>query len=166
MRLVLILIRHGQAVHSGAESKDHSRILTARGQRQSHALGEQLVKAGWQPTMALVSDAARTTQTWAGVVAGAGVAFADIAVHYQRLIYSGTVQQLQQLVGTIDAAKHSVLVLVGHNPGISALAGDLAAQYLGLSPADCVVLGTQAESWVEAVASEGAWDLLARLDAL
>ena len=166
MGLVLILIRHGEAVQSGADSKDHGRILTARGQRQSLALGEQLVQAGWQPTLALVSDAARTTQTWTGVAAGAGAAYAGTAVEHQRLIYSGAVKQLQQLLQAVDPLKHHTVVMVGHNPGISELAGDLAAQDLRLSPADGVVLGIQAESWVEAAASEGAWNLLARLDAL
>ncbi len=164
MRLDLVLIRHGEAVDAGAlGNKDHARILTPRGQKQSLGLGVQLVQAKSLPTLALVSDAARTKETWAGTTAGAGTALRDTVVAHHRLIYTGRVSDLQSLIEPVDAARHPVVAMVGHNPGISELACDLTAQDLRFSPADCVVLSIQAESWAEAIGSEGAWELAASL---
>ena len=160
MRLVLILIRHGEAVEATSESKDHGRVLTPKGQRQARSIGAQLAAAGHQPTLALVSDAARTKETWRGVVDGAGSALAQTALEFQRIIYSGEVKQLLQLVGKVDAAKHHAAVLVGHNPGISEVAGDLCGQYLRFNTADCVLLSLEADSWAEAVAQQGSWELV------
>jgi len=164
MRLDLVLIRHGEAVDAGAlGNKDHARILTPRGQRQSLGLGAQLVQAKSLPSLALVSDAARTKETWAGATAGAGVALRDTVVAHHRLIYTGAVSDLQSLIEPVDAARYAVVAMVGHNPGISELACDLTSQDLRFSPADCMVLSIQAESWAEAIGSEGAWELVASL---
>ena len=164
MRLDLVLIRHGEAVDAGAlGNKDHARILTPKGQRQSLGLGIQLVQAKSLPTLALVSDAARTKETWDGATAGAGSALRDTVVQHHRLIYTGAVNDLQSLIEAVDAARHAVVAMVGHNPSISELAGDLTSQDLRFSPADCMVLSIQAESWAEAMGSEGAWELVAAL---
>jgi phosphohistidine phosphatase len=164
MRLDLVLVRHGKAVDADAlGTKDHARILTHRGQRQSLGLGVQLVQAKSLPTLALVSDAARTKETWAGVTAGAGTALRDTAVEHHRLIYTGSVSDLKSLIEPVDAARHTVVAMVGHNPGISELACDLTSRDLRFSPADCMVLSIEAESWAEAIGSEGAWELVASL---
>ena len=113
---VLIVLRHGKAEAYGAE--DHARHLIARGSREATTAGTWLASAGWVPTHAIVSSAARTQETWACVARGShSSARPDIS----DAAYAASADSAVDILRGAPA-EASVLIFVGHNPTASSLA--------------------------------------------
>ena len=121
---LLLLMRHGKA-ESGSGAPDHERPLAERGRTQAQLVGEYLAAQNVQVSRVLVSDALRTTRTWEAV-AGAMPGF-DGEVTYHEEIYSGGAADVLAMVHEVDA-RHPVVMVVGHEPTISALTTQLAAE--------------------------------------
>jgi phosphohistidine phosphatase len=118
---VLVLARHAKAeAHTGALN-DHERPLALRGRTDARELGATLMAAGFEPDVAYVSDAVRTSQTWEL----ASTAWEVPVVHRRRELYNTTVATLVGLIGGTEPGATNVIV-VGHEPTISAAALFLA----------------------------------------
>jgi phosphohistidine phosphatase len=118
---VLVLARHAKAeAHTGALG-DHERALTLRGRTDAKELGAALVAAGFEPDIAYVSDAVRTSQTWELASTGWEVP----VVHLRRELYATTVATLVGLLAGTEPGATNVIA-VGHEPTISAAALFLA----------------------------------------
>lgn len=143
----LVVVRHAKAEDPGLSTDDHARPLTERGRRDARAAGSQLALIGVAPRRALVSDAARTRQTWLEMAHELGDAEVIVA---PRLYHA----ELSTFVAVLDDEPddaHTVLV-VGHNPGLEELVRYLAQQVVALSTATALVL--EAESgpdWPQAI---------------
>jgi phosphohistidine phosphatase len=111
-----VVLRHGKAEAYGAE--DHARHLISRGTREATQAGAWLAAAGYLPTHAIVSSAARTQETWACVARGSGsVAVPDVS----DAVYAASADTAVEILrGAPEDAV--VLILVGHNPTVSSLA--------------------------------------------
>ncbi len=130
----LLLLRHAEAVASAAEASDaldHERPLSARGRRDAAALGAVLNSRGLMPELALVSTSRRTCETFE--LLRAAPSHPPAAPDPQ----GGTRRQLMEAMylasaGTLLAllreqeAALGGLLLIGHNPGLHALALELA----------------------------------------
>lgn len=112
----LYLLRHAEAAHTGADWRDITRELTPKGRRQAREVGEIL--AHQRIELVLCSSATRARQTAELLRLQAPVSYLD------RLYNAGTRQLLAELSGIEDRV-HTVLV-VGHAPGIPALAENIA----------------------------------------
>lgn len=118
----LILLRHTKSDWPGG-MVDHDRPLAKRGRRAAPLLGRVLIDRGFVPDKVLVSTAQRTVETWA--LASAGLIQFPPAEQEPR-IYEAPPHALATVIReTGDEVK--TLLLVGHNPGIEALAHDLIA---------------------------------------
>ncbi|MEP9383206.1 histidine phosphatase family protein [Nocardioides sp. KR10-350] len=107
----LVIMRHGKA-ESSAPS-DFERQLTDRGHGDAQDAGTWLAGQGIEPDYALVSAAARTTQTWEDVAAGAGW---DLTLaEYDDGLYAASTDAALDLIREIDPGVSS-LVVIGHNP--------------------------------------------------
>lgn len=122
----LILMRHAKSSWDDPECVDHERPLNARGRRAATLMGRWLAARSYLPDLALVSDSARTEETWARVTAAAG----PLDVIYSRSLYDAPVDTLLRAIGAAPAV--GTLMLLGHQPGI----GAAAARFLGDAPAD------------------------------
>ncbi len=117
MTCTLILIRHAKSDWNLEDLSDHSRPLNPRGRDGAAAMGHWLRAQGHVPEAALVSSAARTTET------------------FQRLGFDVPVQNTSELyLKNSDAmfrilrkATAPVMLMVGHNPGIGEMAWRLCA---------------------------------------
>jgi phosphohistidine phosphatase len=117
----IVLLRHAKA--DWPEVSDHERPLAERGRTEAATSGRKLADTGISFDLALCSTAVRTRETW------------KIAVHelphrpktvYEERMYEATLGDLLALVNeTSDDVAD--LLLVGHNPGMHALADVLAA---------------------------------------
>ncbi|MBM9505704.1 SixA phosphatase family protein [Actinacidiphila acididurans] len=116
----LVLLRHAKA--DWPEVPDHERPLADRGRQDAAAVGRRLVQDGVTADLVLCSTATRTRETW------------KLAVHelphrprtvYEERLYDATLGDLLALVGETSDEVGSLL-LVGHNPGIHALADAMA----------------------------------------
>lgn len=113
----LILMRHAHAVRSSANG-DHERELTPDGWRAASRMGVWIRQELGRPNLALVSDAQRTRDTFAGLAK----AF-DPAPHarIEASLYDASYQAILDIVRRTDSRLRSLLV-VGHNPGVGELA--------------------------------------------
>ena len=155
----LLLLRHGKAV--GAEpAGDHDRALNARGEAQAKTVGALLHRLGLDPDLALVSDARRTRETAALVLAGCG---SPLEPQFEAGLYDASPEAILAILSEIGSAPRCVLV-VGHNPGIGELARRLAGSgepqgLIGLQSsfptAALAVIEFNAQSWGELAPGAG-----------
>lgn len=165
----LVLVRHAKAgPHEGA---DVERELAPRGRRDARAVGEWLAAQELEPDRVVVSPAVRARQTWEAATVGLS---AQVSSRPQRVatprvepvvddrVYENTVEDLLAVVrATPDAV--ATLVVVGHNPSVSALAitlddgaGEAGARRqltLGFPTAGVAVLDLGASTWAQAAAA-------------
>ncbi|HEY0469661.1 MAG TPA: histidine phosphatase family protein [Polyangiaceae bacterium] len=133
MRTLLIL-RHGKAAPEEGGS-DADRPLTSRGKRDAERIGHSLRKDDLVPDRILSSSARRTRDTARKAAA---------AAHF-----SGPIDELDELYladpeAYITAVRRNApdaqrVLLVGHNPGLEALALILTGDPVSLPPAGLVV---------------------------
>lgn len=115
--LRLMLFRHAKAERPEGVA-DHERPLAPRGRRQSEAMGKYMAAHGLVPELAVVSTARRTQETWQiSLPAFKG----PIPQIDEPRIYESSVDNLLQVIRETSDDQR-VVVLVGHNPGMSLLA--------------------------------------------
>lgn len=113
----LILIRHAKA--EAAAPTDHLRRLSERGHVDAGEAGEWLRHQDVEPDAALVSDAARTSETWEDIATAADWDF-DAAEYVGDLYAAGPHRMLELVQDTSEDVR--ILAVVGHNPTVSGLA--------------------------------------------
>lgn len=118
----IVLLRHAKA--DWPSVPDHERPLAERGRRDAPVAGRWLAGTGIMPDLTLCSTSARTRETW------------KLAAHelpkrpktvYEERLYEASLGDLLALLNEVpdDVAD---LLLVGHNPGMHALADALAGE--------------------------------------
>jgi phosphohistidine phosphatase len=116
----LILLRHAKS--DWPDLPDRDRPLAKRGRRDAPRIGRWLDEHGYQPDVVVVSDAARTRQTWDLVAPELG---GSPAVHFEPRAYAASALTLLYLAQELPA-RYRTALLIGHNPGLSELATSLA----------------------------------------
>ena len=116
----IVLLRHAKA--DWPSVPDHERPLADRGRLDAPAAGRRLADDGVTPDLVLCSTATRTRETWK--LAAHELPHRPKTVYEERL-YEATLGELLALLGETPDDVGSVL-LVGHNPGMHALAEALA----------------------------------------
>jgi phosphohistidine phosphatase len=119
----LILLRHAKAdpKHRGDE-RDHARKLAPRGVTDSPRMGRYLAEEGIGIDAALVSDSARTQETFALASSAYG---RTVPLRLEPGMYDASAASLLDLVRATDDSVGSLLI-VGHNPSFAELANALA----------------------------------------
>jgi phosphohistidine phosphatase len=117
----LILLRHAKS--DWPDVPDRDRPLAKRGRRDAPRIGRWLHEHGYQPDVVVVSDAARTRQTWDLVAPELG---GSPAVRFEPRAYAASALTLLYLAQELPE-RYRTALLIGHNPGLSELATSLAA---------------------------------------
>ncbi|WP_240617423.1 SixA phosphatase family protein [Nocardioides speluncae] len=112
----LVVMRHAKA--EPFADTDHARVLSARGRADATAAGEWLADHDVVPDLALVSDAARTRQTWEAVSAAAGWL---TEATYDQALYDAGPESTLDIIRLAPASAESV-IFIGHNPTAAYLA--------------------------------------------
>lgn len=133
----LFLLRHGKAEPQVDGGDDHARRLTARGIRDSEAMGAWLTAQGYKPAMLLCSSSARTRETLSEMLKGLG---GNPPVTFMDGMYLASAGKLLGFIQDAPNGADSVL-LVGHNPGMEELATRLTTEKLS----------GKARSWLDAL---------------
>ena len=143
MRTLLIL-RHGKAAQEGDDG-DGARPLTKRGKQEAEEIGELLRREGLAPDRILSSNAQRARDTARRVAAATQ--------------FSGAIDELEELYlaepeAYITAVRRRApdaqrVLLVGHNPGLEALALILTGDPVSLPTAGLVVCTLPIASFAE-----------------
>ena len=118
----LMLLRHAKTERAGPGEHDRDRKLMKRGRDDAALIGKYMSDHGLVPDLAIVSPAVRAQETWAQVAAGFATAPRTAT---DGRIYNAVPESLISLIG--ETRKASVLLVVGHNPGLHELALQLIA---------------------------------------
>ncbi|MER7795566.1 histidine phosphatase family protein [Streptomyces sp. NPDC097640] len=118
----IVLLRHAKA--DWPQVSDHDRPLAERGRKDAPLAGRRLAEAGISPDLTLCSTAVRTRETWKLVVHELPQRPKTV---YEERLYEAS---LGELIALLNETSDDVsdLLLVGHNPGMHALADALAGE--------------------------------------
>lgn len=153
--LTLSLLRHGKSAWDDPKLDDHERPLARRGRVAAEEMGAYIAAHGLRPDLVLCSSAVRTRQTLNQMLIQLGPPAPKTVI--ERALYLATPTTMLACVRrTASEAQH--LMLIGHNPGMHALALDLAGSGLRRDIASMAikyptcalaVLTFEAEDWAE-----------------
>ncbi|GAA1368076.1 SixA phosphatase family protein [Streptomyces beijiangensis] len=121
----IVLLRHAKA--DWPQVSDHDRPLAERGRADAPAAGRRLASMDLTVDLALCSSAARTRETWK-------LAVQELRQRprtmYEERLYEASLGELIALLNeTTDDVRD--LLVIGHNPGMHALADALAGKAEG-----------------------------------
>ena len=132
---------------------DFERTLNDRGQRDARLMAQWLLKQPYSVQQIVSSSARRalaTTQQFASVLE-----MRPENIQVEGSIYEAGVATLRRVVEQFDDAL-SVVVLVGHNPGVSVLAECLTGESVGSLPTCGICeIRLPLDSWMEITAETG-----------
>ena len=135
-------MRHGQAEQA---SDDFERPLSEAGLEQARTAGAALGRRGWVPELLLTSSAPRAQTTAECVAAACGYRG---SIRAERVLYLAPEGLCLKLLQALPDDVGSVL-LVGHNPGLSALVRLLFRQPRELATADYASAELALDTWSE-----------------
>ncbi|CAM5390857.1 phosphohistidine phosphatase [Streptomyces avidinii] len=121
----IVLLRHAKAEWS--DGTDHDRPLAERGRHDAPAAGQKLAQTGIAFDLALCSSAARTRETWKLAV--------QELPHRPKTSYEDRLYEASpgELIALLNETSDEVanLLVIGHNPGMHALADALSGSARG-----------------------------------
>ncbi|MEU9984042.1 histidine phosphatase family protein [Streptomyces sp. NPDC050856] len=121
----IVLLRHAKA--DWPQVSDHERPLADRGRKDAPVAGRRLAETGIAFDLALCSTATRTRETWK-------LAVQELPqrprTQYEERLYEASLGDLIALLNETSDEVGNLLV-IGHNPGMHALADALAGQAEG-----------------------------------
>ena len=118
----LIVMRHAKAVERHEAEDDFERGLAPAGHADADRAAEAMKAAALSADLALVSPARRTLLTFQHV----GPALGDPAAESPMALYHASPDMLKRAIDEAFSGGAERIALVGHNPGVGALAHELA----------------------------------------
>ena len=149
----LILVRHAKSSWKDSSIEDHDRPLNKRGEREAPYMAKVLSKRKITPDIIVSSTAERAWTTAREFAKKLDYKKKDIV--REKELYMADVDDMLQYVKDIND-KHSVVMLVGHNPGLTSFANLLSKDSIDNIPT-CGVYALQfdIESWKDVGAEKG-----------
>ncbi len=117
----LYLLRHAKSDWADPNRADADRPLSPRGRRAAPALGHFMRREGLIPELALSSTARRAEETWELL---APALRTDVRLETSNKLYLASPVRLLKAIQAV-ADKWNSVVIIGHNPGLQALALEL-----------------------------------------
>ncbi len=151
MTKTLILMRHAKSSWDDPSADDHARVLNGRGRVSADALGDWLRARHYLPDQAIISDAARTRETFArlGLLCD---------TQFEAALYHASPPAMLRL---LKAATGERVLMVGHNPGIAELAEILVkappdhSRFFDYPTGATAVIGFECDDWSRLASGTG-----------
>ena len=140
----LFLVRHAKSSRDDASLPDRERPLNARGLHDAPALGKRLAKHRVQPDL-MVSSPATRAWTTAQLVA-AEIGYEVTAIVVDERLYAARVSDLLAVIRALDG-KADCVMLFGHNPEFSELAGRLSGEAVDMPTCAVAQFAFDSPSW-------------------
>jgi phosphohistidine phosphatase len=118
----LTLLRHAKSSWNNHGLADHERPLNARGQRDAPEMARRIHEAAIRPSLIVSSPATRTWETAKALAAE--ISYPIEFLQRDNKLYLAGLDTLIDYVGQQDPGFNNLLI-VGHNPGITAFANYL-----------------------------------------
>ncbi|PSL07498.1 SixA phosphatase family protein [Cecembia rubra] len=140
---ILYLLRHGEAEPGMGQVGDFDRKLTEQGKNQLMRLAKELARRKLHFDLTVCSSAKRTLET-------AEIMASEIpckGTWYSPELYEADPKIILQVINQTER-NFKNLMLIGHNPGISAVATFLSGDpYLNMKPGMLVILEIYLDDW-------------------
>jgi phosphohistidine phosphatase len=120
--LTLSLLRHAKSNWDDPALADHDRPLAKRGTKAAPEIAKYLKREELLPNLVLCSGAVRTRATLALILAEIGRAAPEI--RYDDTLYLADPETVLQRIKDVEPV-HAHVMVIGHNPGLHALALEL-----------------------------------------
>ena len=140
----LFLVRHAKASHDDSSLTDRERPLSERGIHDAPEMGKRLAKRHVRPDLMLSSPARRALTTARLVASQVGYDLEDIVV--EDRLYAARVDELLSVIRKLDNKIERVM-LFGHNPEFSQLAGHLSGEVINMPTCAVAEFGFDTPSW-------------------
>ena len=159
--LTLSVLRHAKSSWDDPELADHERPLAKRGTRDAARVGALMLTDKILPDLILCSGAVRARATLTLVLSRLGRARPQI-VFDEALYQAEPPDLIERLLATERSVRH--VMMVGHNPGLHALAltltasgahKDLARLVLGFPTAALAVIDFELATWDKIAPGQG-----------
>jgi phosphohistidine phosphatase len=141
----VFLVRHAAAIDETLELRDPHRHLTPEGRTQARGLGDRLRWHDCEPTHIWTSPLVRAVQTAELVAAGLGSTVAVDVI--PSLAPSESPRSVVDALAALPVGAH--VIVVGHEPGLSAVAALLVSQpdFPALAKAEAVRIADGQLRW-------------------
>jgi phosphohistidine phosphatase len=139
-KMRLYIIRHA-AAEQGNYHKDFHRVLRTKGQQQLPKMSRFILRHPPKQLAAYCSTSQRTKQTYEGIKLGLN----NESITFHDELYHASLQDLLDFIWGCDTQGKDVAI-IGHNPGLSALATYFSGEEIFLRTGGIVVLEFPFES--------------------
>ena len=141
----LYIIRHAKSSWDDPDQDDFERPLNERGKKDAPRMGKRLSERGIAPDLIISSPAARALET-AALIAKV-LDYSEKNIQKDRSVYhAGSESLLRTIQGVAD--KNEIVMIFGHNPGLTEFANDLLGENISNIPtAGVVACQLKTDSW-------------------
>jgi phosphohistidine phosphatase len=144
---MLMLVRHAKSSWKEGGIPDHERPLNKRGRRDAPMMAERLARRGVEVDLIVSSSATRAVATARAMGEALEYAWDEIVV--EERLYEAYAEEMLDVIAEQDDWVDN-LMLIGHNPGLTALANYLSSHDIENVPTCGVVeLKYDVERWAE-----------------
>jgi phosphohistidine phosphatase len=154
----LILLRHAKAENGSARSPDYDRALNDRGRKEANAVGTFLRKQGLALELAVSSPAKRARETTELALASAGL---PVEVRYEQRVYEAGPMRLMEVISEIEEER-SLVLLVGHNPGLEELLALLTGRAESMATGTLARIDLKGDQWHQSLEEKGRLDWIVK----
>ena len=139
----LLIMRHAKSSWKNAAQSDHDRPLNSRGKSDAPRMGDALKNLGMIPSVILSQTAERANRTAHLVAESCDF---EGEVQLTRNLYHAGVDEYIEALQAVHQNEEVVMV-VGHNPGVSELVDFLTDQPEILTTANVAIVNLDIETW-------------------
>ncbi|RKS68041.1 phosphohistidine phosphatase [Motilibacter peucedani] len=132
----LVVVRHGEAERAAPGTDDIDRQLARQGRADAAAAGQWVAEHVGRPGLVVGSPALRARQTVDALVAAWDERPTTVV---DEAVYEASLGDLLRVVRGLDDDE-DVIALVGHNPGLSLLVGELTSEPSDLATSSVAVV--------------------------
>ena len=144
----LYIVRHAKSSWDDPDQDDFDRPLNERGAKDAPRMGKRLLERGLAPNLVISSSAARALAT-AKLMAKA-FGHEEKKIRQDRSLYHAGPASLLNAIRLADD-KNEIIMIVGHNPGLTEFANNLLKENISNIPTSGIVAATlKIDSWKDA----------------
>lgn len=141
----LYIVRHAQKEVEKAGQDDYDRPLSNKGLEDAQKMADKLFDKGYRPDLIVSSPAVRTRQT--SEIFAKTLRYTK-TIMYNEVLYMAYLNELQEtLTYTFDTVES--MILVGHNPSLTALALTLVGFKEEIAMGAMVEVEFDCDSWID-----------------
>ncbi len=144
MSKIIFVLRHAQSAGKQSGQRDYDRLLTPQGEEEARSCGKKFSEQNNFPDLILCSAAARTRQTLG--LFNETHSIPSEKIQFREDLYDALMTHLLEIIGELPDDINNVMI-VGHNPGISLFASELAVTFFDLNTCQLVAFEFKADSW-------------------